>query len=66
MINLEFKTFEEISENLEIVTDAVNEALFDNESIAEIIIDNKKYKININSDVFKAGVLYGLSISNNI
>ena len=66
MINLEFETFEEIAETLSTVGNAINETLNKNEKLSEIIIDGKTYIIDTSTDTFKAGLLYGLSISKDI
>lgn len=66
MINLEFETFEEIAETLSTVGNAINETLNKNEKLSEIIIDGKTYIIDTTTDTFKAGLLYGLSISKDI
>lgn len=66
MINLEFETFEEIAETLSIVGNAINETLNKNEKLSEIIIDGKTYIVDTTTDTFKAGLLYGLSISKDI
>ena len=66
MINIEFETFDEIYETLNIVGDTINNSLNENEKIVTIELDGKEYTININSDTFKAGLLYGLSISKDL
>jgi len=66
MINLEFETFEEIAETLATVGNAINETLNKNEKLSEIIIDGKTYIIDTTTDTFKAGLLYGLSISKDV
>lgn len=66
MINIEFETFEEIEEILNIVGDTINTSLNKNEKQVTLNIKDKQYFINIESDIFKAGLLYGLSISKDI
>jgi len=66
MINIEFETFDEISETLNIVGDTINNSLNENEKIVTIQLHGKEYTINTNSDTFKAGLLYGLSISKDL
>lgn len=66
MINIEFETFEEIEEILNIVGDTINTSLNKNEKQVTLNIKDKQYFINTESDVFKAGLLYGLSISKDI
>jgi hypothetical protein len=66
MINLEFETFEDIAETLNIVGNAINLSLNKNEKFSEFSIEGEHYKINTNTDSFKAGLLYGLSISKDI
>jgi len=66
MINLEFESFDEIAETLAIVGDAINHSLNNNQNITEFNISGVDYRINTTSDIFKAGLLYGLSISKDI
>lgn len=66
MINIEFETFEEIEETLNIVGDTINTSLNKNEKVVTLNIKDEQYYINTESDVFKAGLLYGLSISKDI
>ena len=66
MINLEFETFEEIADTLSTVGNAINNTLNKNEKITEFTIKDTTYTIDTESDVFKAGLLYGLSISKDI
>lgn len=66
MINLEFETFEEISETLNIVSDTIDSALNNDEKIVDLNINGIEYTINTESSLFKAGLLYGLSIAKDI
>lgn len=66
MINLEFETLEEINDTLNLVGDTINNSLNNNEKIVTLLVNDKEYLINTESDVFKAGLLYGLSISKDL
>ena len=66
MINLEFESFEEIAETLSIVGNSINESLNENQKISQFTINGIEYNIDTSSDTFKAGLLFGLSISKDI
>ena len=66
MINIEFESVEEITETLTIVSDSINQALNKNSNKAEIKIGETIHHINMNSEQFKAGMLYGISISKDL
>jgi hypothetical protein len=66
MINIEFETFEEVSEITKTVNRVVEDGLGKNKKYVDIVVGNLNHKIDIKSNEFKAGLLYGLSISKEL
>ena len=66
MINIEFESFEEIKEITKTVNEAVEKGLEENKKIVVIKVNGTPHTIDIECNTFKAGLLYGLSISKDV
>lgn len=66
MINIEFESVKEIDETLKIIGNAVESGYNKKHKTAYFTLKNKNYEISLEEDAFKAGVIYGLSISKDL
>ena len=66
MINIEFDTIDELKETLEVISNAVDVGFNKKHQTAYFSLNKKDYQIDLEDDAFRAGVIYGLSISKDL
>jgi hypothetical protein len=66
MINIEFDTIDELKETLEVISNAVDVGFNKKHQTAYFSLNKKDYQIDLEEDAFRAGVIYGLSISKDL
>lgn len=66
MINIEFDTIEELKETLEVISNAVDVGFNKKNQTAYFSLNKKDYQIDLEEDAFRAGLIYGLSISKDL
>jgi hypothetical protein len=66
MINIEFETIDELSETLEVISNAVDVGFNKKHQTAYFNLNKKDYQIDLEDDAFRAGVIYGLSVAKEL